>query len=120
MDKRVRKVSEVLAMKQTDTPSLTKFRKINGGTLFLPDGKKIKPNEVFYYDINCIPEGFMDCLQVVEPQQSVPVGKKVVVEKHLLKQVEGGWNVSNRTGKVLNEEPLAEEDAKELLTVLNS
>lgn len=43
-----------------------KWRKIGGGFLILFNGKRIKPNEVFYADESEIPLSFRDVVKEIE------------------------------------------------------
>jgi len=98
---------------------LTTFKKLGGGCLYLPN-RIIKPNQVFTYDINQIPKSFLGSLQIMEEQRDTPAKVKVAA-KYFLKEVEEGkWNVVNKAGKPINEEPLTEKDAQELKNALDS
>jgi hypothetical protein len=100
------------------------WRKIGGGS-FRIHGKIIKPNEKFKAASSEIPKAFRNVViplenipEVSQPSKAVVPGKIPIYQ---LKQKErAGWfDIVNEHGKAINEKPLKEEDAVQLLNDLS-
>jgi len=118
-------------VKSEETPVLTvntpiRWQKTGGGSFYLGN-RIIKPGEKFYAPLGEIPKVFRDAIDCLEPEklQAIENGEAVPeVEETLyyLKKVKGQkglFNIVDSEGKFMNEEPLTEEAAQELLTGLN-
>ena len=100
------------------------WRKIGGGSFRLR-GKIIKPNEKFKASSSEIPKAFRNVIIPLEeiPKNSQP--SKVIVQGKLPtytlkpKERDGWFNIVNEQGKAINEKPLKENDAVQLLNDLN-
>lgn len=112
--------------------TLTKYRKVGGGSLRFKN-RIIKPGQEFNADPDEIPTAFLDTLEVLgEVKGTVKsgkskdkgkkdkksAGKKNEYTKVPVEDEEGMFNLVDKNGKVLNEEPLSEEAADEFLASL--
>ena len=79
----------------------------------------IKPGQIFEAFKEELPAAFLDTLEEVEPEigkPKVPETKKMQFSK---KQAEDDlWNIVDANGRILNEVPMSEEEADELLKEL--
>jgi hypothetical protein len=97
-----------------------RWRKVGGGTFRMANGKIIKPNQTFWAEINNIPEGFRD---TIVPLSELPEEKPLEIadNEYKLDSRGAGWyNITDSQGKVLNENALREDEAKEMLESLTT
>jgi len=103
-------------------PAMFRMKKIGGGGLHLHN-RIIKPGQVFIGRIEEIPKVFMNTILVME-QVSGPVKKGVQFSKApkpiYTKQItkDGLFNIVDKNGKVLNEQPMTEKDADDTIRKL--
>lgn len=105
-------------------PAILTWKKIGGGSLRLRN-RIIKPGEVFQAALTDIPKAFMDCLICMDPddlakeEEIVYAADKNIPDQFSLIEVGNElWDVINKEGKAINEEPLLKEDAEALLNTL--
>lgn len=118
-------IEPVIAVEDLSKKRYLWKKKLTGGNFYIGN-RIIKPNEIFRARLEEIPALFRDqliCLdveQIATDQAAVEAvieNSKPVLE---LQEVEGGWNVVNATGKVINQNPLTLEDAETLKKALMS
>lgn len=111
--------------KTTKETGLLRFRKVGAG-VFRHQGHIYKENEVFYSTFEAIPKAFRN--QVICLDQKELIASKKVTGEDIkedfstfikVKTTGGLYNIINNSGKVMNEEPLTEEAADKLVTILN-
>lgn len=100
-----------------------KWRKLGGGSFRMSSGKIIKPNEVFSARLEDVPEAFRDIIVPVDPQDvPKPIEPLSTEAMHLrLAPAEGSsdtFNVLDKNDKPVNEMPLPEADAQQLIASL--
>ena len=106
----------------TNEPAMYRMKKIGGGGLHLHN-RIIKPGQVFIGRIEEIPKVFMNTILVME-QVSGPVKKGVQFSKSpkpiYTKQItkNGLYNIVDKNGKILNEQPMTEKDADDTIRKL--
>lgn len=115
-------------------PGQELFVKNGKGMLRLKDGQVIKGGEEFIANPDDIPEAFRDTITLLnQPKQTkktfketgVVEDKKPVYKKVQVRPEVGDekglplFNIVDKQGKVVNEEPVSEEDADQLLKELN-
>lgn len=108
--------------------NLCRWQKIGGGVLWLKNKKRIKPKEIFLAYEEDIPEAFKDCVVLLEENVTPPTDKVAFVrtkkkktEPVFIKQEreDGLFDVIDQVAnKILNEEPLTEDEADQLLYAL--
>lgn len=106
-------------MKRTIKPDLKskcKWKNLSG-TFRLSDGRIIKPNEIFYTDTKDeVPLAFLDSIKLLEGEE---IFEPVKTNTYSLVENEVGlFDVVDKNGKVVTENPLSEEEAQELLESL--
>lgn len=111
-------------MERTKQPAKDKrirWKKIGGGSLVI--GKRIiKPNQEFRARPDEIPKGFLDCIKPLEDlPEDEPIKSSTVYEVRSLGEGElSGYALYNKaTGKKMNETPLTQTQAKQLLGSLS-
>ena len=104
-----------------------KFKKQGGGSFRLSTGRRIKPGQVFDAYPSEIPEGFRDQVKPLGDKTTEEVFKETGIieskEPGFKKESKGGgwFDVINlKTGKVLNEKSLREEEADKLVEALEA
>ncbi len=103
-------------------PAMFRMKKIGGGGLHLHN-RIIKPGQVFIGRMEEIPKVFMNTILVME-QVSGPVKKGVQFSKApkpiYTKQItkDGLFNIVDKNGKILNEQPMTEKDADDTIRKL--
>lgn len=103
-------------------PAMFRMKKIGGGGLHLHN-RIIKPGQVFIARMEEIPKAFMNTILVME-QVSGPVKKGVQLSKApkpiYTKQItkNGLYNIVDKNGKILNEQPMTEKDADDTIRKL--
>ncbi len=106
---------EASAERQMDT-----WRKIGGGSLRLPN-RIIKPGQVFKAFEEDIPKAFRNVVEristVEKPEVKLPI-KKLTYKSVPVEGEEGLFNIVDSRGKQVNEEPLTEEVATEMIKTL--
>lgn len=96
-----------------------RYRKQNGGSFILGDGRRIKPTQVFDAYPSEIPEAFKDLFELLEGDTTVRERVITAPSKFVIGvRDDGMFDVVDSDGKCLNDEPLGEEDAKRLLLAL--
>lgn len=96
-----------------------RYRKQNGGSFILGDGRRIKPTQVFDAYPSEIPEAFKDLFELLEGDTTVRERVITAPSKFVIGvRDDGMFDVVDPDGKCLNDEPLGEEDAKRLLLAL--
>ena len=107
---------------KSNEPAMFRMKKIGGGGLHLHN-RIIKPGQVFIGRIEEIPKVFMNTILVME-QVSGPVKKGVQFSKApkpiYTKQItkNGLFNIVDKNGKILNEQPMTEKDADDTIRKL--
>lgn len=114
------------------------YKKINGGTLRLADGRIIKPNQIFQAYEWEISLGFTDSIVEVENGQLRPMASKEEVEKEGYKKPKdlevkkpeykavqrensAWWDIQDVNGKKVNDKALrTEEEANKTISILTS
>ncbi|NCB26617.1 MAG: hypothetical protein EOM62_14255 [Bacteroidia bacterium] len=100
-------------------PGMCSWRKKEGATFRLGNGKKVKPNEVFRAYPSEIPPAFRDLFELLEGDENAVERVITAPSKFVIGVREDGlFDVVDPDGKCLNDEPLGEEDAKRLLLAL--
>ena len=108
-----------------------RWRKIGGGTFQLPNGKIIKPNQVFTASVDEIPMAFRDVIVPADKDTrqklneeaagnaALPVSKMPLF---VIMAKSPGWFdvVNSTTGKQINEKSLREKEANNLVAELNA
>ena len=107
---------------KSNEPAMFRMKKIGGGGLHLHN-RIIKPGQVFIARMEEIPKVFMNTILVME-QVSGPVKKGVQFSKApkpiYTKQItkNGLFNIVDKNGKILNEQPMTEKDADDTIRKL--
>lgn len=107
------------------------WQKVGGASIrFVINGTMeiIKPNQKFFATVDEIPSGFKDMFIPLdegaidaEMKRAENAIIKTPSKKYLLEELPDGlWNVLSPVKKVMNEKPLTEEEAGQLITALNS
>ena len=100
-------------------PQKCKWRKKGPGTFRLGDGRKIKPNEVFFAYPHEVPAAFRDLVELVSGDiatDNVPI----VPTKFVIGVREDGLcDIVDDEGKKLNDTPMEKEAAEKLLLSLS-
>ena len=103
----------------TEKEERVKWKKVGGGTFRMASGKIIKQNQTFWARIDDVPIGFRD---TIVPLTELPEEKPldVVNSEYRIESRGVGWyNILDGQGKVINENALREDKAKELLASLS-
>ena len=88
-----------------------------GGTFRMASGKIIKPQERFLAYLDEIPAAFRDVIKPIDPLPAEPI--PVPVGGYELKEKTGGlFDIVDDNGKTLNEKPLRQDEATEILEKL--
>lgn len=96
-------------------PTICTWRKKEGGTFRLKDGRKIKPTEVFTAYPDEIPAAFMDMFELVEGDPNVVERVMTAPSKFVVTAREDGlFDVVDIDGKKINDAPMAQVDAERL------
>lgn len=107
-------------------PEMLRWQKVGGGSLNWGN-KIIKPGQVFEARLEDLPKAFMDTLVCLDPEALKNIKAGIVKETQTPESLyvmqkskeKGMWDVVNEHGKAINETPLTNDLAKELLTALN-
>ena len=103
-----------------------RWRKIGGGSLRYINGKIIKPNETFTAELKDIPPMFLKsliCLDVEAMNQQLKVEEEVKPKPLIwtaIKSEDDKWNVIGSNDRIINENPMTEEEAIKLANALNN
>lgn len=89
-----------------------------GGNLFLK-GKLISRKERFLAHPNDIPKAFRDVVRPVEPLPVEPTLPAPAGGYESRKRADGMFDIVDANGKVVNDKPMSEVDAKSILSKLN-
>lgn len=95
-----------------------RWRKTGGGSFRMANGKIIKQNQVFWARLDEVPEGFRD---VIVPLSELPEEKPVEVVNpgYQIQARSPGWfDIVDQFGKMMNEQALRADKAKEMLESL--
>ena len=109
--------NETITVEEPVTPKPGRWRKVGKGS-FRWKNQIIKPNQVFEAYRHEIPKAFFDSLEELEPEvkgEALPEIKKTTFTI-----VPNGeyWDIVDSAGRVLNENPLEEEEAESILKEL--
>lgn len=111
-------INETIIEVIDDPDPILCWKKVGGGSLRLPN-KIIKPNEKFFAKRSELPKVFMDDIILLDDE---PVIRKEVIKatpNYFLKELSDSmYNIVDAKGKVINEKPLSDKDAKNLLNNL--
>lgn len=103
-----------------------RWRKIGGGSLRYINGKIIKPNETFTAALKDIPLSFLKSLVCLDKESMI---QQLKVEEEAkpkpliwsaIKSEGGEWNVIGSNDRIINENPMMEEEAIKLANALNN
>jgi hypothetical protein len=99
-------------------PREYQWRKLGHGS-FILRGRYIKMNQIFTATEEEIPLGFRDVVILLDKIPFIPTDKKKNPE-YTAKNRPGTrlWDIIDSRGKQINEKPVSQEEAEELLTVL--
>jgi len=92
-----------------------RWRKVGGGSFRMRNGKIIKPNQVFWATPEEVPMGFRD---TIIPLSELPEEKptEIIYPTYQIQVRTPGWfDIVDQAGKVINEQALREDKAKEML-----
>jgi hypothetical protein len=138
MEKRVRKtklqtedgevqeiqVEEPIPVEQPTEPlptvpvkTLIRWKKVGGGA-FVLNNRYIKPGQVFTAFIDDIPAQFRDVIIPLDETSEIDPLVQHVPSLYTLEEAEGGWNILDSFGKVLNEKILTKDIAERILKTL--
>ena len=102
-------------------PGMCSWRKKEGATFRLGNGKKVKPNEVFRAYPSEIPPAFRDLFELLEGDENVVERVITAPSKFAIGVREDGmFDVVDPDGKCINDVPLGKEDAEKLLLALST
>jgi len=102
-------------------PGICTWRKKEGGTFRLKNGRKIKPNETFTAYPSEIPIAFRDLFELVEGNAEATERVITAPSKFVIGEREDGlFDVVDPDGKCINDVPMAKEDAEKLYIVLST
>ena len=125
-NKKPAKVIEVTKVEETPVIVETRlqWQKIGGGSLRWQN-RIIKPGEIFLAHLADLSKAFMDTLICLDSEGLKKVKEKEKEETqtpevlyHKVELGEGFWNICNEEDKAINEKPLTEKEAEELLLAL--
>lgn len=105
---------KVKVQKVEETPL---WKKVGQGSLRIGN-RIIKPGQVFEAFAPSIPEAFADVIVPANDSAKKAVSPIIDAAVYTLEEVDGGWNILDSTGKVVNEEPLDKEAAENLIIEL--
>jgi hypothetical protein len=115
-------VEEKQIQVQIETPPQPKkirFKNLSGTFRF--GNKLIKPNQVFEAHLSEIPKSFLRDLEQLDEVEEIPEQISIPEFQYKMEpdeDLDGFFNVVDKQGKILNEEPLTEVEASELLNTL--
>ncbi len=102
-------------------PGMCSWRKKEGATFRLGNGKKVKPNEVFKAYPREIPPAFRDLFELLEGDENAVERVITAPSKFAIGEREDGmFDVVDPDGKCINDVPLGKEDAEKLLIALST
>ena len=102
-------------------PGMCTWRKKEGATFRLGNGKKVKPNEVFKAYPREIPPAFRDLFELLEGDENAVERVITAPSKFAIGEREDGmFDVVDPDGKCVNDVPLGKEDAEKLLLALST
>lgn len=102
-------------------PGMCSWRKKEGATFRLGNGKKVKPNEVFRAYPSEIPPAFRDLFELLEGDENAVERVITAPSKFVIGVREDGlFDVVDPDGKCINDVPLGKEDAEKLLLALST
>ena len=102
-------------------PGICTWRKKEGATFRLGNGKKVKPNEVFRAYPSEIPPAFRDLFELLEGDENAVERVITAPSKFAIGEREDGmFDVVDPDGKCINDVPLGKEDAEKLLIALST
>lgn len=102
-------------------PRMCVWRKKEGGTFRLANGRKVKPNETFEAYPSDIPEAFRDLFDLVDGDVHAVERIITAPSKFAVKAREDGlFDVEDINGKCINDTPMEKEDAERLQIVLST
>lgn len=130
---RTKKVNEITPEKENEEEF--KWIKNGGGVFRTKNGKIIKPKEIFSAPLSDIPVAFRDTIVLLDDQdvpdfikhpqkrknkgpELPPVTPVSSYYEIVPAEEEGFFNVMDGNGKVINEQPLDEQAASDLVKVL--
>lgn len=121
----VQKLPEVHIPVTPIGPVEIEWRKIDGGSLRLRNGKIVKPNEVFKAFESDISPAFRSSVVPTDPKSYIAEQDKPIDLTKAVYTIEAAdddnnthFNVVNAAGKILNEKLLTIEEAEDLVTAL--
>ncbi len=93
----------------------------NGGVFYMKDGRVIQREETFMARPSEVPKAFRDIIKPMEPIVEQEPFVEAVDSAFTLRARPGGsglFDIVAGGGKVINERPLTEDDAKEIMAKL--
>lgn len=118
------KIAEEIVVPIVPVDTRLRWKKVGGGTLTFRN-RYVKPGEIILAHAEELPKAFMDTLVCLDKDQLGKVQEVKRKETHTpeilytIKKEGKGWWVVNATGKPLNEEPLTQPQAEELMKAMN-